>query len=514
MGTNYSLQILACAIVVTIALGCLKLLYAHWRLRKCSAIAEQERQELAMQQQMSQRRKVAAGNESGSDDTPFGIRALESGVEVEGVWISRSNTPELPGSEDASPTLSMSEYTPRKDFNIDLEKQHSQTRSMSGSTTATKSSGQRSHDRMKSVEKLPSGHASRDSSLDPPLAKPPRPKYPPVSFQRYNGSQYVFMRQSNTNTTLQALESIYKASTAINGEDTSSSDSSTQITNTDDRGPISSSASSLLTYHQPRPRPRHQSPSDLEILNKHRTSQVAEQGQLTPRGRPAGKALSMDSYGPNHPRKDSASLERSDYFSTGLKNASATSVSSSPTNTCSSPKIDALSAAVRRSSMPNVTPFTEFIKRTSQSARPEGLRSQSRDSAQSATPKSPSQSRVESGPSSPIIPASEGAAELKLPPPVVARTSFEHEKTRKVIRGHGTGFEILRPGSLNGPSLSNHMNGNMKSLPPVSLQNSTRTHRSSTCGTETMKKLQKKRQGSASTASSDTSRLSRISLFS
>ena len=27
------------------------------------------------------------------DDIPFGVRAIESGIEVDGVWISRSNTP-------------------------------------------------------------------------------------------------------------------------------------------------------------------------------------------------------------------------------------------------------------------------------------------------------------------------------------------------------------------------------------------------------------------------------------
>lgn len=33
-----------------------------------------------------------------TDEIPFGIKALESGVEVEGVWISRSNTPVPSGS--------------------------------------------------------------------------------------------------------------------------------------------------------------------------------------------------------------------------------------------------------------------------------------------------------------------------------------------------------------------------------------------------------------------------------
>lgn len=40
------------------------------------------------------------------DDIPFGIRALESGIEVEGVWISRSNTPEI-STRETSATVSL-----------------------------------------------------------------------------------------------------------------------------------------------------------------------------------------------------------------------------------------------------------------------------------------------------------------------------------------------------------------------------------------------------------------------
>lgn len=70
-----------------ILLGCLKLVYNHWRLRKYTAIAAAkaaERQE--MQHTPSVRRRKGP-------EVPFGIRAIESGVEVDGVWISRSNTP-------------------------------------------------------------------------------------------------------------------------------------------------------------------------------------------------------------------------------------------------------------------------------------------------------------------------------------------------------------------------------------------------------------------------------------
>lgn len=70
-----------------ILLGCLKLVYNHWRLRKYTALAAAkvaQRQE--MQHTPSVRRRKGP-------DVPFGIRAIESGVEVDGVWISRSNTP-------------------------------------------------------------------------------------------------------------------------------------------------------------------------------------------------------------------------------------------------------------------------------------------------------------------------------------------------------------------------------------------------------------------------------------
>lgn len=42
------------------------------------------------------------------NDIPFGVRALESGVEVEGIWISRTNTPD--GSRlGASSTVTLTE---------------------------------------------------------------------------------------------------------------------------------------------------------------------------------------------------------------------------------------------------------------------------------------------------------------------------------------------------------------------------------------------------------------------
>lgn len=85
-----------------IGLGCLKLLYNHWRLRKYTTIAATTAaQPQDMQQTTRPRRR-------GDPGVPFGVRALESGIEVDGVWHSRSNTPapSLPDSPMSSASVS------------------------------------------------------------------------------------------------------------------------------------------------------------------------------------------------------------------------------------------------------------------------------------------------------------------------------------------------------------------------------------------------------------------------
>ena len=77
-----------------IAGGSIKLGYSRWRLRKYTAIAatkEAQRKEMLHTESVTRRR---------APDIPFGVRAIESGIEVDGVWISRSNTPStsVPGS--------------------------------------------------------------------------------------------------------------------------------------------------------------------------------------------------------------------------------------------------------------------------------------------------------------------------------------------------------------------------------------------------------------------------------
>ena len=84
-------------------LGCVKLVYNHWRLRKYIAVAASKRE------QTQEIKRVASVKRRKGQDVPFGIRAIESGIEVDGVWISKSNTPVI--SVTGSPPSSV-EFEP------------------------------------------------------------------------------------------------------------------------------------------------------------------------------------------------------------------------------------------------------------------------------------------------------------------------------------------------------------------------------------------------------------------
>ena len=78
----------------------MKLTYNKWRLRKYTAVAEKK---VALRREMQHTVSVKRGR-SQRQQIPFGVRALESGIEVEGVWISGTNTPSsMPGSPNIAP---------------------------------------------------------------------------------------------------------------------------------------------------------------------------------------------------------------------------------------------------------------------------------------------------------------------------------------------------------------------------------------------------------------------------
>ncbi|KAF2162213.1 hypothetical protein M409DRAFT_27220 [Zasmidium cellare ATCC 36951] len=493
--------ILACAIVVTVALGGAKLGHTHWKLRKYVALAEKEKQEQALQRSMSQRQRTA---EQQAADVPFGIRAIESGADVEGVWnSSRNNTPE-PGSRDSSRASSGWDHVPRKDYRVDIEKQveiiQLHDRSDSNSTTGTARPPSSGFDRAVSAERLPNSHASRDSSPDTPIAKPARTRHPPSSLTKFSGQPYL-LRQDSATSTLHALEALYQASGPMNDHDEAMNDnfasnnSSNQSSNgTSDTEPIAASAPRLLNQQA---RPREKS-YELDLMHHNRISQAAETGQLAPRVRKPGFSGEWASIATSG--LPASSSEPGDYFGQQRQRSPSPGEGSSlmkiSSNTSpTSPKIESLPPEIRRSSMPNVTPFTQFCQTAPPSPLPEGYRPVSADSNLTIRPRLDSHDSFVSAPSSPIkaspieLPAHvppQNDADTKSQQP--KRPSFEH-RTSSVIRGHGTGFEILKPGTFN-VSLPGE-----QSLdgPPVSLQNSSRPRSSSA---DSRRKLRKKRQPS------------------
>jgi len=94
--------------VVTILLGCLKLLYTRYRLRKYTAIANKK------QAQLLERKQGGEVVQRRVNDVPFGIRAIESGIQVDGVWISGSNTP-IPSTPISLAASSIDEPSPPRD---------------------------------------------------------------------------------------------------------------------------------------------------------------------------------------------------------------------------------------------------------------------------------------------------------------------------------------------------------------------------------------------------------------
>lgn len=85
----------------------MKLTYNKWRLRKYTAVAETK---ATLRREMQHTASVKRGR-SQRQQIPFGVRALESGIEVDGVWISGTNTPNsMPGSPNIAAMKSQSAH--------------------------------------------------------------------------------------------------------------------------------------------------------------------------------------------------------------------------------------------------------------------------------------------------------------------------------------------------------------------------------------------------------------------
>lgn len=459
---------------------------------------------------MSQRRRGPGVPRA--DEVPFGIRALERGVEVEGVWVSRENTPE-PSIYKGSKGSSIWDFMPKKVAEGDVEKQEPQqeqehigylrnSHAGSGSNISTaQPRTSRTSCAISNRNRL-SDPANGTTKQKQPAGELNRSRHPPPSFARYTGNPSLY-RQTASVQTFEGIEAVYRASTYPNPRAShggSSSESYTQSSSgesSSDSGPITSAAPKLLNQNR-QARPRHRS-VDFELLNSHRVSQAAETGQLTPRTRKPTHSMDFTGYA-SDAVTSSSDPEDSGYF--GVRPASkAASTPPSPRQKPSPPEIAALPAAVRRSSIPDVTPFAQFVQTAPSLPRPASLPSLDEVQNKRTNGDSPTMSAATS-PNAASIPTPPAESPAKaISDQTVAgaiRPSFEKERRfSQVVRGHGTGFEILKPGSLKPvlPPVSTPPEKQQYSLPPISLQNYSMRSRSSSVGS-TGRKLQKKRRPS------------------
>ncbi|KAI5200175.1 hypothetical protein AUEXF2481DRAFT_25152 [Aureobasidium subglaciale EXF-2481] len=293
--------VLACLIVLTVLAGLLKLWYTHRKLRQYEKAGPQPiNREKSIIRSLSLRKgpkkqkqkqkpakEVMVQKRRPMDDrpsVPFGIRAIESGIEVDGVWISRNNTPAGSIREPSSSSLTayksitqQSRQGSLTDVGMTLTNDGTETSPFSTHIA----SSSREPSQTLSMDRSTSGGSigSNPPSSPEPVASVSR-RYPPHSYQRYEGSSSKHFRNAHTLET-RVPTGMPTDPARIVSHHSSSSGSS--------RG--GSNGSNELPYLDfARPPPIHQtgSPAFDDALQTHRMSQVAETGRLVPRSRRAG----------------------------------------------------------------------------------------------------------------------------------------------------------------------------------------------------------------------------------
>ncbi|EKG19435.1 hypothetical protein MPH_03298 [Macrophomina phaseolina MS6] len=285
--------VLACAIVLTIGIGWIKVLHTNRKLKKLSkpvgARADQEPQMVEA---------AAVPRRKSGDEIPFGIRAIQSGIEVDGIWISGTNTP-VPSSPTQSahdkPEASGSNSRPMSTLEIPPAAGPSSGPSSRPSSCGPPSA---SFDRAASTERVASHSrdSSPGSSASGQRARQHRP--PPTAYTRY--SQASMLRHSATLDTLEGddedAQAAHERSASANANPYvytfSSNGSSRKSSGSSDNNPPDRSDDDTVETARMGKAPMASIPrtrdprTDLRLLQSHRMSHVAETGSLARRERP------------------------------------------------------------------------------------------------------------------------------------------------------------------------------------------------------------------------------------
>ncbi|PVH96422.1 hypothetical protein DM02DRAFT_535378 [Periconia macrospinosa] len=384
--------VLACGIVATILLGLCKLRYDTLKIRKYSKVDKGKGKKVQTPEMLEAQTVVPKHD----DDIPFGIRAIESGIEVDGVWISRSNTPV------GSSRSSMSR--------VDLAQPQSQPQMSSSVHPQPVNASSRASSRPASSFDV-AVNAERIRTNDSRDVSPAR-----------HGDHCVNCghHASARNSTLHALEGKHMGSSASNKSSRRTSDESEEYMALPEGLPypaayINSRPPSHVFPHDPR--------TDLNLLQSHRMSHVAETGQLTPRVRRPGHSGEWASVADKRGAPEVATANGVDYFVPQQKTPSPPPLSTSP------PKDAPIHSASYSTQDGHVTngerqavPLLETY-----AARPFYL-------PDVYQPRGPGQQ-----PSYDEI-------------PIEVQTQQNNGRDSQVLRKVNSGFEILRPGTFAPPS--------------------------------------------------------------
>ncbi|KAI9682626.1 MAG: hypothetical protein M1822_006924 [Bathelium mastoideum] len=339
--------ILACGIIVALVLGAFKLAYSHWRIRKYSRVAAGKREGLPAP-------LIPLRNtRDGEIEIPFGIRAIEQGIEVEGVYISRPNTPA------SSPTQSRLSLRAEPATTTDMiasdtsEQAQSQIepvaaimvppmqwlQSKNDDALSSKFSFERGstpeHLQTPSIMSLASAQYDSSSDLRIGIAVSPDDAQEPPRVLVIGSSddtlrQHEYEGPRSHGLGLMQEEPERKVGLVAGPNDASSKHRSSNESQQTGRSATDSEGSRGRQELRPTLLPRDsksasrvstislESPSDFESMNAHRLSHAAETGQLTPR-----LQRNVASFGRTSRASFSSTEEPTDYFSAKARPASS-----------------------------------------------------------------------------------------------------------------------------------------------------------------------------------------------
>lgn len=405
--------VLACGIAITVIVGLCKLQYDNYKIRKYTKVEEVKK--VQTPEMLEAQPVEPLAQQDTKDDIPFGIRAIESGIEVDGVWISRSNTPV--GSSASS--IKTEQVLPRSFNNSQLEL----PQAIHGSSRDS-SRPPSSFDVAVSAERI-STNDSRSSS--PGLANPQGVHGRPTLA---TSSRYSSPNITRNSAALHALEGLEPGSSSARysnhppSNDSRTSDESDYM-NLNDSRPYEPA------YINPRNTPLAPSAvpvdprRDLDLLQSHRLSHVAETGQLTPRVRRVGNSGEWASTTENLRLLEEVSTANGvDYFVPRQKTPSpplrpiAIHTEEAVPRSASKLDQDGHVSHQTRQAMPLLETFTPDPQMMDQ---PEAYR-----------PRGPQDNYEE-----------------KFAPKDIATPQYQRES--QVLRKVNSGFEILRPGTFGQP---------------------------------------------------------------